>query len=235
MLHTETVEKRTLDLIKKLMADSQFSAFNLVGGTALALHLGHRKSIDIDLFTIADFNAPLLTDHITATYDPKQLRTITNGIFGFIDGIKIDLIAHQYPLLAEPDIIDDIRIISLQDIAAMKLNAIFDNGTRLKDFVDIYALLETLSLQQMVNACGQKYPDLNTSMVKNALLYHDDIDLTVPIDYIGIDIKWPSIKERLQNAFHNPKITFGKLPDKTVELMKKVHRKQPRKGKRPRL
>ena len=57
MLHKETVEKGTLDLIRKLMADDQLKEFNLVGGTALALKLGHRKSIDIDLFTATDFNS----------------------------------------------------------------------------------------------------------------------------------------------------------------------------------
>lgn len=94
MLHKETVEKGTLDLIRKLMADDQLKAFNLVGGTALALKLGHRKSIDIDLFSTGSFNAPELARYLTSSYNTDQLRTITNGIFGFIDDIKIDLISH---------------------------------------------------------------------------------------------------------------------------------------------
>jgi hypothetical protein len=171
------------------MADDQFSSFNLVGGTALALHLGHRKSIDIDLFTTNSFNAPTLANYITTAYRATQLRAITNGVFGFIDGIKIDLIAHQYPLVGNAETIEGIRMVSLLDISAMKLNAIYNNGTRLKDFVDVYALLEILPLQQMLSAYQQKYPDINISMVKNALLHHEDIDLSVPIDYLKEELK----------------------------------------------
>lgn len=237
MLHKETVEARTLDLIKKLMADDQFKAFNLVGGTALALKLGHRKSIDIDLFTTDSFNAPALSEYITGTYNAGQLRAITNGVFGFIDGIKIDLIAHQYPLVDNTETIEGIRMVSLLDISAMKLNAIYNNGTRLKDFVDMYALLEIFPLQQMLQACQQKYPDINIGIVKNALLHHEDIDLSVPIDYTAQDIEWPAISERLQNAFRQPELIFKIIPDSTLELMKKIRQKNKGqgKGRRPRL
>ena len=63
MLYKETVEKGTMDLIETLMTDNKFSSFNLVGGTALALKIGHRKSIDIDLFTTSDFNSPQISNH----------------------------------------------------------------------------------------------------------------------------------------------------------------------------
>ena len=235
MLHKETVEKGTLDLIRKLMADDQLKEFNLVGGTALALKLGHRKSIDIDLFSTGSFNAPELAQYITSSYNADQLRTISNGIFGFIDDIKIDLISHQYPLVSDLEIVEGIRMVSLLDIGAMKLNAIYNSGARLKDFVDVYALLEVLSLEQMAHACEQKYPDINISMVRNALLYHYDIDFSVPIDYVGKKIKWPDIADRIKKAFHKPQLVFSKLPAKTRDLLEKKHRKGPGKGKGPRL
>jgi hypothetical protein len=65
MLHKETVEKGTMDIVNKLMTDEKLSSFNLVGGTALALNIGHRKSIDIDLFTTTDFNAQEISNHLT--------------------------------------------------------------------------------------------------------------------------------------------------------------------------
>jgi hypothetical protein len=68
MLHYETVEKPTLDLLKKLMNDNLLKDFNLVGGTALALRLGHRKSIDIDLFTNHPFDVRNLTEHLQEAY-----------------------------------------------------------------------------------------------------------------------------------------------------------------------
>jgi hypothetical protein len=219
------------------MADDKFKAFNLVGGTALALKLGHRKSIDIDLFSTDSFNATALSEYITDTYNAGQLRAITNGVFGFIDGIKIDLIAHQYPLVDNIETIEGIRMVSLLDISAMKLNAIYNNGTRLKDLVDMYALLEIFPLQQMLQACQQKYPEINIGMVKNALLHHEDIDLSVPIDYTAQDIEWPAISDRLRNAFRQPELIFKKIPDSTLELMKKIRQKNKGqgKGRRPRL
>jgi hypothetical protein len=63
MLYKETVEARTLDLIKLLMADPKLEDFFMVGGTALSLQIGHRISIDIDLFTLKDFDATALKKH----------------------------------------------------------------------------------------------------------------------------------------------------------------------------
>lgn len=171
MLHTETVEKGTMDIVKKLMADGNFDSFNLVGGTALALKIGHRKSIDIDLFTTSDFNAQEISSYLTTTFNATRVQTINNGVFCFINGVKLDLLAHKYPLVENLEIVEDIRMVSLKDIGAMKLNAIFNNGTRLKDFVDIYALLEIFSLKELADASERKYSENNISMVRQSLLH----------------------------------------------------------------
>jgi Nucleotidyl transferase AbiEii toxin, Type IV TA system len=197
MLYTEAVEKGTLDIIKKLMTDGVFDAFNLVGGTTLAIKVGHRKSIDIDLFTTSDFNAQEISKHLITVYNATRVQIITNGVFCFINGVKLDLLAHKYPLIENLEIIDDIRMVSLKDIGAMKLNAIYYNGTRLKDFVDMYALLEIFSLHELIGASERKYPEINTAILKQALLHHKDIDFSVRIDYVGADLKWPEIAGRL--------------------------------------
>ncbi len=201
MLRTQAVKTGTLDLIKKLMADDKFKSFNLVGGTALALKIGHRISFDIDLFSIVPFIASELGQHLIINYDAKEVRTLTNGVFCFVNEIKIDLIAHQYPLVGDIEIIEDIRLVSLPDIGAMKLNAIFQNGTRLKDYVDMYSLLENYTLDQLLQACHQKYPDINIPIAKNSLIYHEDIDFSDAVKYIGADIEWPIIADRLTKAF----------------------------------
>lgn len=229
MLRTQTVETGTLDLIKKLMSDISFNQFNLVGGTALALQIGHRLSIDIDLFSTKPFSASELGHHLSAAYKATEVRTLTNGVFCFINNIKIDLISHQYPLVGNIETVDGIRMVSLLDIGAMKLNAIFDSGKRLKDFVDMYALLEIYSLNELLDACHRKYADLNINMVKNSLLYHDDI-IFAPIGFIGTEIKWPDIADRLKNAFHNPHITFG-LPETTQKLLKMIQSDEKKKNR----
>lgn len=212
MLHIQTVEARTLDLIKELMADRQLSNFNLVGGTALALKLGHRISIDIDLFSTTSFSSKELANYLIEKYDATEVRILTNSIFCFIRDIKTDLISHQYPLIGDLDVVGGIRLVSLEDIGAMKLNAIYGSGLRLKDFVDMYALLEKFPLDKMLQACNKKYPELNMQVVKHAFIYHESIDFSVPIDYVGSEIEWDIIAERLKEAFYNPQKTFG-LPE----------------------
>jgi hypothetical protein len=235
MLQKETVEKGTMDLIIKLMADEKFVSFNLVGGTALALKIGHRKSLDMDLFTTTDFNSQEIAEHLTSNYNVTRIQTIANGVFSLIDGVKLDLLAHKYPLIEDLETIEGIRMVSLKDIGAMKLNAIYTNGTRLKDFVDMYTLLEHYSLQDLLQASEKKYPENSIAMVKHALIHHEDIDFTVPIDFIGEEIKWADIADRLKKAYHNPQSIFTKLPPLTRNLMEKIRQKKPGKGKGRRL
>lgn len=200
MLYTETVEAGTLDLIKDLMRDKELTAFNLVGGTALSLKLGHRKSIDIDLFTDNDFEAIRIAEHLSQIHKAEIHGTVKNGVFCFINDTKVDLIAHQYPILNEVEIADEIRMLSLEDIGAMKLNAILYNGTRLKDFVDIHSLLEQVSLHKLTEAFEKKYPDVNKQMAHTGLLYHEDINMKEKIDFVGRDIPWEEIANRLREA-----------------------------------
>jgi hypothetical protein len=221
MLHTETVEKGTLALIKKLMTDPELQSFYLVGGTALSLKMGHRKSVDIDLFTDKEFDAHRISEHLISAYHPSNIRTLKNGIFCFIENIKVDIIAHQYPLVNKVEQVEGIRMLSLQDIGAMKLNAIHGNGTRLKDFIDMHVLLEHLPLQDFLLACEYKYPDINQGMAKNALLYHNDIEFSEKLDFIGRELKWEVVVERLKKAFAQPKLIFKNKETVSQKLIKK--------------
>lgn len=128
MLHKETVEAGTLDLIQRLMTDKNLQEFYLVGGTALSLKLGHRLSIDIDMFTGKDFDSSRLSQHLHNQYGLTDAINIKNGVFGFIDQIKVDFISHQYPLVKPVELSDGIRMLSMQDIGAMKLHAIVQNS-----------------------------------------------------------------------------------------------------------
>jgi hypothetical protein len=223
MLRTNTVEARTLDLIKRLMSDDRFNGFNLVGGTALALKVGHRKSIDIDLFSTSAFGASDLAAHLEANYQAEIFQIMDNGVFCFVDNIKVDLIAHQYPLIEPLETVDGIRIVALLDIGAMKLNAMFNSGKRLKDFVDMYFLLEIYSLNQLLQACQRKYPDLNMTLVKQSVIRHDDI-ISLPIEFFGPEIERVVIAERLNGAFQNPNMTFN-LPEGVIKLAEKKEKK----------
>lgn len=210
MLHKETVETRTLDLIKQLMVDPKLEGFVMVGGTALALQIGHRISIDIDLFIQKDFNSGDLKEYLEVTYRMSDAKAIRNGIFGFINDIKVDFIAHQYPLVRPMQEIEGIRMISMEDIGAMKIHAIVQNGSRYKDFIDMYFLLEHKPLYMFVDAYEKKYsPDANISVAKNGLIYFDDIDYTVPVKLIKEDIPKKIIEARLRDSVINPSKVYS--------------------------
>ena len=98
MLHTQTVEPLTLGLLKRLMADEALNQFNLVGGTALSLQIGHRKSIDLDMFSHTDFEAGVILQHlIDEDYNPSVLHNFKQTLIVEIEGVKVDFIRFRYP------------------------------------------------------------------------------------------------------------------------------------------
>lgn len=230
MLQTQTVEAGTLDLIKSLMHDAELSAFNLVGGTALSLLIGHRKSIDIDLFISHDFGTQDLAAHLSSNYHAEEINTIKNGIFCFIENVKVDLIAHQYPIIHPLTIEGGIRMLSMEDIAAMKLNAILNNGSRLKDFVDMYFLLQRMPLAKMTDCFIQKYPYVNIQMAQAALLYHKDINVKEKIDFLGRTISLNQMDLRFRTAVQNPLFIFKPDSQKPLLIKKKIRQNKYRRG-----
>lgn len=208
MLYKETVDTKTLDLIRRLLYDEHLRGFVLVGGTALSLQVGHRISIDIDLFSNKPFDSVNLGTHLSSKYAVDGMKTLLNGIFCFIDDIKVDLISHQYPWVDSFVNIDGVRMASLREISAMKLNAIVQNGSRLKDFVDIYVLLRYLSFNQMYSDYQIKYPAANRTVVQNAVLFHDEIK-PAKIDYITKDLRLVDVFQTLRDAVMKPDSLFG--------------------------
>jgi hypothetical protein len=119
------------------MSDSYFNEFNLVGGTALALQLGHRNTVNIALFGNDDIDADLFTNKISEFGSVTTTQSSKNILITKINEIKVDFVNYKYPLLSDALLVDDIRMLSTKDIAAMKLNAIVGRGSK-KDFIDLY-------------------------------------------------------------------------------------------------
>ena len=154
-----TVEPETLELLRRLMADKRFEDFNLVGGTALSLLLGHRRSVDIDLFSTRVFKPEEIASHLAARYDATIRRYDDYNLYSYISKVKVDMINDPHPLIDKVESIEGIRMLSLRDIGAQKLTAIYDNGRRLKDFADLYKLLEKHPLQTYLDYAKLKFPD----------------------------------------------------------------------------
>jgi len=201
MLQTKAIEIPTLDLIRKLQAKTYLQGFYLVGGTALALHFGHRKSIDIDLFSNFDFNVSDLLEKIHQDFSYQLFFTAPNTLKGHIGDINVDILAHRYKLIAEPEVIHEVTLLSVPDIIAMKLNAISTSGQRSKDFIDIYYLLTKYDLGRMLEFYQLKYNQQNRAFVLKSLIYFNEVDLADwPVMIKDPKLKWVDIKKRIEKA-----------------------------------
>jgi len=195
MLQKEAIEPRTLQLLKALQADSMFAQFHLAGGTGLALQLGHRLSVDLDLFSLAPFDSSFYLEYLEKNYQFALDYSSISTLKGSIDGVKVDFIAHAYALILPVLETELIRIYSMADIAAMKVNAIAGNGTRSKDFVDMYFLLEIYSVQQILEFYQNKYNDRNIFHALKSLNYFDEVDLSDwPVFISKKNLTWNIVK-----------------------------------------
>ncbi len=110
----------------------------------------------------------------------------------------IDFLRHAYPLLAPPETVDGVRLHSLDDVTAMKLNAIVNRGAK-KDFYDIHALLQQRPLPDLVSCFARKYADSEPFMLVRSLTYFDDAELDPdPVSLVGQD--WPAVKSGILAA-----------------------------------
>lgn len=201
MLHTETVERSTLELLIRLQQKNYLKGFYLVGGTALALKMGHRKSVDIDLFTTLSFDGQQILENLSSDFSFELFFTANNTIKGSINQVQVDILAHRYPLISEPIQVDQISMLSVEDIIAMKLNAISVSGQRVKDFIDIYYLLDHYSVEQMISFYKRKYLQYNEVNVLKSLCWFEDVDLSDwPVLLISPSLKWGTVKKKIKEA-----------------------------------
>lgn len=205
MLQYSTVEPHALDVLKRLMQIPALKDFYLVGGTALGLYFGHRLSVDIDLFSTNDFNNESLIIPLEKKFPGFSYRNTHNpiGLFGSIDGIKVDLVKHHYhPLIEKPITEDGIRLLSVPDIMAMKIAAIMKRGVK-KDFWDIAELFHHYTVEDFINYYTQKYPSQQLLVsVPFALTYF--IDAEESEDPISLKRQtWKSVKKIIQQKVND--------------------------------
>jgi len=156
--------------------------FNLVGGTALALQIGHRISIDLDLFANIEFNPSEIKEKLESKYSLLNVIENKAGLILNIEYpensnnyIKVDIIKYLYKLLKPPIQFDGIRLLTKEDIIPMKLAAIANRGSK-KDFFDIYFLFQEYSLKEMITLFEKKFSNYNNFYVIKSIAYFDDAE-----------------------------------------------------------
>ena len=168
-LYYNTVSTPLLSILRKLMSSEVFKDFRLVGGTALALQRGHRRSVDIDLFTdmdYADMPITAMREYLEKEFPvhkgTESMNMPANGYHVFLsEGIeppvKADFFYTEpfiFPAIEE----DGLRIADQREIAAMKLGVIGNQIYRQKDYWDVHDLLEDYSLPDMIQWALQRDP-----------------------------------------------------------------------------
>ena len=197
MLHFEAVLASTLDLLKRIQAMRHAADMRLVGGTALALHLGHRKSVDLDLFGSfgeqTSFRAELLREgHVADGAENGALQTLK------VDGVKVDFVNYPYPWL-QPSVHEDgIALAGLEDIAAMKLSAAANRG-RKKDFIDISFLLDIFPLGEMFSLYQRKFSVSEFAFALRGLTYFDDAE-DDPMPEMLEPVTWKGVKGKIEST-----------------------------------
>lgn len=195
MLHYETIDTPTLELLKKLLSLDVFKLMRLAGGTSLALQYGHRKSLDLDLFGTLPGDSIAITSALSSIGSVQNLQNSQNIKSRLINGIKVDIVNYPYRWISQSIVEDNLCLASDKDIAAMKLAAITGRGSK-KDFIDLYFLLKRYSLHELLGFYNEKYTDGSVFMVLKSLTYFDDAEADAePI--LLIPAIWKEVKESI--------------------------------------
>lgn len=209
-MFTKTLLPDTFRAIKLVAHYHQIQQAYLAGGTALALQLGHRISVDLDFFTQKQFDEKELSAKLGAHPEFVQAGIARWTVWGTIGDTKFSIFYYKYPLLEPTVPFEGLQLASLADIAAMKIHAIEDRGTR-RDFLDVYFLSKTYTLEQMLEFYQKKYGVLEDHLyaILRSLDYFEDAEQEVKMPDMLIEVNWEDVKDYFRKEV--PKLTQKKI------------------------
>jgi hypothetical protein len=202
MIHAEVLPDEQVACLRGLAPCVTGMGFYLAGGTAVALHLGHRRSVDFDWFAPRFPCQPVdLRESLAAhgiALEPTALAEQT--VHGRIGGVKVSFLEFRPPLLEPlvewPDV--GCRLASCADLAAMKLLAVTQRGTK-KDFVDVHALSRQMPLARMLECYQSRFGVADTSRILAGLCFFDDAEAE-PMPVMLVPLDWETVKRDLRTV-----------------------------------
>ncbi len=172
-MHLEILDPKGKKLLSKLDFLNK-QGFYMAGGTALALQIGHRISLDFDFYTEKKFDQERLYQKLVLNFKEVVLLQKAEGtLIVKIDGVAVSFFRYPYSLIYQALKIAGVNLASKQDIAAMKIIAISDRGTK-RDFVDLFFLLQEFTIREIFKFVKKKYPQFNIYVALRGLVYFDD-------------------------------------------------------------
>ena len=172
----------------------------LAGGTACALQIGHRISVDLDFFTPKEFNAKELVRSLKNIGKFELDMQKWGTILGDLEKIKFSIFVYKYPVLFPFKSLFGINILDLQDIAAMKIDAISTRGIR-RDFMDLYFICQSgISLNEILEFYDHKFGALASNIVhiQKSLVYFVDAEMTAMPKMLK-RVEWDDVKKYFES------------------------------------
>jgi len=195
-MFSEVLDKKRKGLLPQLGFLKKYG-FYMAGGTALALQLGHRTSLDFDFYTTRKFDSRKLREDLDQIFKKiEEVYIAEDTLVLSIEDIGVSFFKYPYPLIRSYQKINNILIASPEDIAAMKILAISQRGRR-RDFIDIYFLMQKFTVNQMMGFVKEKYPMFNIYVGLQGLTYFADADQDPEKGRYRLlkKVKWNEIKK----------------------------------------
>jgi predicted nucleotidyltransferase component of viral defense system len=197
--HWEAVPPLLRDLLAEIGQMPFIGRFYLAGGTALALRLGHRVSVDLDFFSDVDEVGDDSRAEIVAAFKQRRAIRVLEDVFGNllveIEDTHVGFFSYGYPLLEPPVEVLRVRVACLLDIGMMKLDALISRGAR-KDFYDLYFIAQQVPLEEMLHQGPVKYPYARDyeMMALTSLTYFENADQQTAIESFP-PTDWEAVKD----------------------------------------
>lgn len=195
MLYYETIAPKTLELLIQLQSLNALKETRLVGGTSLSLQYGHRISVDLDLFGYqmdVDF-IDIIGEIKDFGLDINIRKQSPKMLIALIEQVKVDIVNYPYKWIDTAITEDKLLLASEKDIAAMKISAITNRGTK-KDFYDLYFLIKRFSLENILSLYSEKYGHDSTFMALKSLNYFDDAEKEADPIVLNPNVTWNEVK-----------------------------------------
>jgi hypothetical protein len=177
--------------------------FILAGGTSLALHLGHRVSVDLDFFSEKEVLPDLLVGELrTAHLDPEVMQLSPGTLSVMMEGARVSFLQYPYRFVDAPQPYEGLRVASVLDVAAMNLVAIAQRSAR-RDFVDLYVILQQTPFRSVAARAVQRYGAafIEPVVIGKGLTWFEDADGEPDPQYLSQPLRWDDVKTFFDSSF----------------------------------
>jgi predicted nucleotidyltransferase component of viral defense system len=201
MLHKETISQELTRVARVLVAAPELGVFRIVGGTAVALHIGHRTSVDIDFFSNEKVSKQTVLRLLKEKFAGEKFFVSEHNILGEIEGVRIDLYDDWIIPFKRPAVVEDgLRVAALEDLAAFKISCITERREK-KDYIDLFFLFRELGAQLVLKDFKNYNPLLSDKSILFALSEVGTARKNKsPMPDMLIDISWQEIEESMIQA-----------------------------------